>query len=399
MNMTARLSSTRLKDNINAGRLIDEMLFPDRRVFGMDDRIVNIITLESKRNVKGNFRKRFYDMAATSVIGIYILLWVLILIALFIFWLALSNKSVENVYSEYEVTYVDYAPGLSRGEDCTVKVKEVIKKTSITEREYAPRKTVNYHGETGDLTQEEDRGEMIDRAYYWIRDDKGNTGVLFLEGAQIDRFEKLKTSGELYETTLYGEIVERSITTGYDVDDISTKNTKKANESVKLSQELEGETIMHVNFGKRSTKRLKYGEKTVYPRYFIPSLIALIVVITLYLFVKYGFKNYFKKGVKESEEDEIVFEEISKLLRKRLQMENTPEEENMCLFIRQLLNNKDGWYAIHAKTITEILIFLGVESEEKRQDMYEMIHFPMNEAMYGGRDLIFMKKNQGSDHS
>ena len=141
MNMTVRLSSTRLKDNINAGRLIDEMLFPDRRVFGMDDRIVNIITLESKRNVKGNFRKRFYDMAVTSVIGIYILLWVLILIALFIFWLALSNKSVENVYSEYEVTYVDYAPGLSRGEDCTVKVKEVIKKTSITEREYAPRKT------------------------------------------------------------------------------------------------------------------------------------------------------------------------------------------------------------------------------------------------------------------
>ena len=361
----------------------------------MDDRIVNIITLESKRNVKGNFRKRFFDMAATSVIGIRILLWVLILIALFIFWLALSNKSVENVYSEFEVTYVDYAPGLSRGEDCTVKVKEVIKKTSITEREYAPRKTVNYHGETVDLTQE----EMIDRAYYWIRDDKGNTGVLFLEGAQIDRFEKLKTSGELYETTLYGEIVERSITTGYDVDDISTKNTKKANESVKLSQELEGETIMHVNFGKRSTKWLKSGEKTVYPRYFIPSLIALIVVITLYLFVKYGFKNYFEKSAKESEEDEIVFEEISKLLRKRLQMENTPEEENMCLFIWQLLNNKAGWYAIHAKTITEILIFLGVESEEKRQDMYEMIHFPMNEAMYGGRDLIFMKKNQGSDHS
>ena len=363
----------------------------------MNERIVRIITIESNRRFRGkrkHRKKRLLDLKVSTIIGIRIVWWMLILIALFFLWAALSNKTKEDIYSVHEVTFVDYVQGLSNGEDCTVKVKEVTKSVSITEREYAPRKIVNYEGATVDLTGEEDRGKMIDRAYYWILDDKGNSGVLCLEGAQIDQFEQIKETGELYNTNLYGEIVERSITTGYDIDDIRSGEAEKIDESMALSQELDGQTIMKVNLGMSGTKTVKAGSKTVYPPYFLPALIIAIVLIVLYYVAEFSLKHYIIKSGEDFEESERVFEEISDLLRKRRRTQMSPEEDNMCLFIGLLLGNRAGWYAIHAKTVSEILSFLGVRTRAERNEIYQRIHSPENEAKYGGKDVIFRKKSK-----
>ena len=359
----------------------------------MHERVVKIVTIGSR---KKHQKHRLENMRADFVILLVFIWWCLFLASLFFVWAGISDKRVENVYETREREFYDYSPELKEKDACRIKIKEVLSSISITERMYAPTHWVEYQGMKIDMTREEERGELVERRFYWIRDEKDNTGVIVLEGRQIDRFEQLKEDGKLYDQYLPGTIIRRSVLDGYDHKDI-TERPKGVAESMKLTDKLEGHPIMEVDFGISETVSVKVGTNTTFSPFFVPGIIALIILLIL----KYGVRHWFRWYARKPDEvdpDDVVFLDIGRMLSEKKDRANTEEYRNMCLFIEKLLNNRSGWYAIQAKTVMEILSFLGIREKAERIKIYQKIHSPENEARDARQDVFFKlePKDQGS---
>jgi len=230
------------------------------------------------------------------------------------FWYGIKNMEYDVKYEEREIKFQPYSQSLSKGTNSKVRIQSITKTKTVEERANYDAavhiESVRMNHTDIELSRTYDRGDLVERTYYWFIDDEGNPGVLAAEGVRREKFEQYIQNGELQNETFYGVINKRGITAGIDSKDISAAGSERVQEALELNKELEDYAIFQVIFGMRQTEMVEVSRTGK-----INARISLGVVcgvITIVLFFRL---------LKVSSEEEELLEKL------RQKEENTNEDQ------------------------------------------------------------------------
>ena len=86
-----------------------------------------------------------------------------------------------------------------------------------------------------------------------------------------------------------------------------------------------------------------------------------------------------------------VYEKVQQLLLKKEKEVSEESDLKKCEFIRSLLNKRELFFSINKKTISGILVFLGIDDEQEMINLYKELISIENYKKYVPKERIIIK--------